>query len=358
MKKMNNSLIAILVTLSVGQLHAQHIKSEVTLSERYSAVRLANGYYQLSLPSGNYRIFEGNSPQGINYDQPILEAVGNVIISAKADERKFFSIVAGPGDTVVVSERLIALKGPSNFRDLGGIRTTTGKYTKWGAFYRSDELASIPDADFPYFERTGIKNVYDLRSQHEVNEKPDNLPASTKWTHFPIFEESGDSEEIKAMMQKVMSGDLTTAEAGSLLADVNYKFVADRLDRFKALIPLLMDGDDAVLFHCTAGKDRTGFTAALILAILGVDRETILQEYTMTNYYTIDKVQRTLTQGALSNYAQGNSGLLSLMTVDRKYLEAAFDEIDKQYGGIDNFIRDGLGVSDEKRKIYMERYTF
>lgn len=349
--------MAILAALSIGQLHAQSIKGEATLAERYSAVRLANGYYQLSLPAGNYRIFEGNSPREINYDQPILEAAGNVIISAKADERKFFSIVAAPGDTVVVSERLIALKGPSNFRDLGGIRTTNGKYTTWGAFYRSDALASVADTDFPYFESTGIKSVYDLRSQLEVNEKPDNLPASAKWIHFPIFEEGADSKEMKAIMQKVMSGNLTTAAAGELLAEVNHKFVADRLDRFKTLIPQLMDGDDAVLFHCTAGKDRTGFTAALILSILGVDRETILNEYTMTNYYTIDKVQRTLTQGILSNYAQDNRGLLSLMTVDRTYLEAAFDEIDKQYGGVDNFIRNGLGITDEKRKMYMERYT-
>ncbi|MFD1768730.1 tyrosine-protein phosphatase [Sphingobacterium suaedae] len=327
-----------------------------TLPETYRAERSQDGSYQLKLPNRPHQIFIGKTPTSIDYGNP-LKATGDTVIQGQAEARLYFAIVTDR-DTSIVSERKLPLSGTANFRDLGGIRTTTGRHVAWGNFFRADDLSALREQDFPYLENTGIRYVYDLRSSEEVSKKKDHLPSNMHWVHSPIFDENS-ALQTQAVMQQFADGTMTEEGARNLLTEANRDFATKNVGKFRSVVQQILENSQPSLFHCTAGKDRTGFTSALILSILGVDRETVIQEYLMTNYYTHEKLTRSMDQmiAGMGGKIQP-SVMVQLMRVDRRYLEAAFSAIDEQYGTMDHFIRDGLEISDEKRQQYIKKYTY
>lgn len=341
---------------NLSNLSAQMPLKERTLKEVHRAKRAENGAYQLILPEKKQKIFIGKSPLHIDFSHA-FHASGDTIFEASAAERLFFAVVADK-DTIIISERKLPLTGTSNFRDLGGISTATGRYVSWGKFYRADELSGLTKKDFPYLLSSGIEDVFDLRTDEEIAQKKDYLPETMNWIHYPIFEE-GNSLHMRAVMQQFEDGSFTKESAKQMLVTANREFAIKNTNRFSTLIKQMMDKNSPALFHCTAGKDRTGFTAALILSILGADRQTIINEYLMTNYYTHDKLTNDMGE-----IIKGFGGkikpevMIPLMTVDRSYIEAGLQEIDKNYGDMDNYIREGLQISDEERQYYIERYTY
>src|SRR5690606_1988206 len=223
--------------------------------------------------STSYRIYAGQNMQGnyfigktvetIDYSKPFSLAKDSIVAVEENERLSFASMLAG--DTILISERLIPLEGPSNFRDIGGVKTKDGKQVKWGQFYRADALGSIQEDEFPYIESLKISKVYDLRSDEEIATSKDNLPASIHWIHHPIF--NGDnSAQMNAVMQKIKSGDMTADDSRNLLITANKEFINSNLDAFKVLVRQLLDNEEPSLFHCTAGKDRTGLTSALLLS--------------------------------------------------------------------------------------------
>lgn len=342
--------------VNLSNLSAQLPKKERTLEETYQALRAKNGNYQLILPKKKQEIFTGNHPKEINFQSSIYTQ-GDTVIEASQQERLFFAIV-NKRDTTIISERKLPLTGTANFRDIGGIKTTTGRHIIWGKFFRADELSGLKEEDFPYLLNLGIKEVYDLRTNEEIGQKRDNLPSALNWVHYPIFEE-GDNLYMRAVMQQFNEESFTEEIAKEMLVIANREFVKNSTEKFAALIKQIMDKPEAALFHCTAGKDRTGFTAALILAILGADRQTIINEYLMTNYYTYDKLNNEMYKiiPMLGGKVKPEV-IIPLMTVDRSYIEAGLQEIDNIYGGIDAYIRNGLQISDELRQYYIQKYTY
>ncbi|SDQ60478.1 Protein tyrosine/serine phosphatase [Pseudomonas sp. UC 17F4] len=229
-----------------------------------------------------------------------------------------------------------------NFRDIAG---TTHAYStahdgtmRSGVFYRSNALTPSP-ADLATLNGLGIKAIYDLRTPDEIAATPDTLIEGARYRNIDIIGNNTSGADITRVSFT------SAADAIAMMQETNRAFVNDAGMRgqFTTLFNELAAGDGAALFHCTAGKDRTGWTAAVLLSIAGVDSATIMDNYLATNDYTAARVAATLAHmppGMAAIYAP-------LLAVDASYLQAGLDQVIAQYGSMDNYLKEGLGLSQE-----------
>lgn len=252
------------------------------------------------------------------------------------------------------SEREAARKLPfdnmHNFRDLGGYQTSDGRQVKWGWVYRCDKLSSLSDEDQNFIVRLGIKQVSDFRSDEERYESPHKLPATGDITVniLPITVEAAQIERITARLQEENA---TADDMAHLLVEANREMVERFTPVYREwLQSLLKESSYPQAFHCTAGKDRTGFGAAILLSILGVPYRTILQDYLATNAYTAARVDAIMHYVNEKTMHQVNKDVIrTLFTVQEQYLGEAFKAIDEEYGDLERYIETGLGVSESDR---------
>ena len=347
-------MLTAIAPLSRAQTFTRTLKEEVFINSNVNTIELNFA------KKGKYKVFEGTSPNTIDWNTSI-KVKNKKLVLARKSPRPFFGVITPSKDTLIVAERKLIIADLDNFRDLGGLKTTDGRYVNWGRFYRSDALNDLLNSEFSYLDYLQINKVFDLRSDMEISVAKDNLPPNIIYEHFPIFDDK-NSGMLQGIQEKMRLGVLTKAEAESLLIEANETFANHDAKKFNTLLHQIIV-DDAMpnIFHCTAGKDRTGYTAAMILAILKVDKQTILDEYEMTNFYTEDRIKKAM-QGSLKQ--PGIEGKITpeaigvLLSVNKKYLEAAFDIIDKKYGGIDAYIKNQLGFSEAQRQAIIEKYTY
>ncbi|MDC0885267.1 tyrosine-protein phosphatase [Gammaproteobacteria bacterium] len=239
--------------------------------------------------------------------------------------------------------RLLPMDGAHNIRELGGYKTTDGKSVKWGMLFRSDKLSDISEADQKYLQALGIKKIVDFRSEEEKIEDPDIIPTGISYVEMPISVDGAMRSKIEA----VLKGE-TDKEVESFLIDANREFVTNYTNVYENFLRGLIDEDAPTLFHCTAGKDRAGFAAAISLIALGVSREDVIEDYMKTNAFTEDRIEEILSQIKLMSLYQADAEILRpLIGVEQIYIETAFETAEEEYGSLENFIRDGLNISDE-----------
>ena len=239
------------------------------------------------------------------------------------------------------SQRRIALAGAVNFRDLGGYRTTDGRELKWGRLYRSDSLSELTADDLARLSVLGLRSICDLRHESERRAKPDRLPAgSTAELHQLGFY----PHRSETLFQKLAARTISAAEVEQFLRDAYGAFPISQAATYRAVLEVLI-GVDAIpaLIHCTSGKDRTGFGAAVILMALGVPRETIVVDYLLTNDYRRD-LSFMIGEG-VDPQVQA-----ALKQAHPSYIAAAFETIDREWGSSTAFIEDGLGFTPESRR--------
>ncbi len=254
-------------------------------------------------------------------------------------------------------------KKVKNFRDLGGIPTSDGKKIRYGMLYRSGHLCAILPSKAEYLrDKKGIRTVVDLRSPSELAEKQDVLADGVRYIHLPpLNDEQNPSINKKnrvAVLQNIMAKE---GGARRHLSDIYRLMITQKesLEAFSEWLRLLAERENAgVLWHCTQGKDRTGIAAAIILMALGVDRKEIMRDYMRTNR-SCAFINALIYLGVvLVTFSIHTANSLNLLLSSRKFfLEAAFDEIDCVYGGTEEFLHSGLGLSDEDiqrlRTIYL-----
>ena len=239
--------------------------------------------------------------------------------------------------------RLLPMDGAHNTRELGGYKTTDGKSIKWGMLYRSDKLSDISDTDQAYLQDLGIKKIIDFRSKEEKEEDPDIIPIGIDYIEMPISVDGAMRSKIEA----VLKGE-TNKDVKSFLIDANKEFVSNYTDVYEDFLRNLIDDDGPALFHCTAGKDRAGFAAAITLIALGVSKEDVINDYMKTNQFTKERIEEIIGQIELMTLYQTDAEILRpLLGVEREYIETAFQTAEEKYGSLENFIRDGLNISDE-----------
>lgn len=253
-------------------------------------------------------------------------------------------------------QRLLPLQGGRNFRDLGGYRTTDGRTVKWGMLFRSGAMSGLTPADYKYLERRGIRVVCDFRDNGERTSEPSHWPAA----HAPKVL-SDDYHMDMAMT--LPAGDMahwTPEQARKAMAQSYPRILASFNGQFRRMFGELLAHRVPLAFNCTAGKDRTGIAAALVLTALGVPRETVVEDYLLTNRYL---------DGAKMMHANANNPsmaaiarmppdvLRAMMIADRSYIEAALHVLDQHPGGTEGYLRDEMGLSKADLMRLRSMYT-
>ncbi|CAH0991806.1 hypothetical protein SIN8267_01921 [Sinobacterium norvegicum] len=245
--------------------------------------------------------------------------------------------------------RRLPLQEASNFRDLGGYQTTDGREVQWGKLYRSDSLGQLTDEDLHYLQRLHLQQIVDFRSDIERQAEPDRVPDGTKLVIRKITVEGTD---IHAMQAQITDGTFGDNDFAAMLVDANKAFVNKFTPEFKGFIHSLTNADNLpMVFHCTAGKDRTGFAAAMALIAVGVPEATVKKDFLLTNQYTEDVINSRIWMIRIASLFRTSADQVRpLLGVEAQYLQAAFDTINQQYGSMDNYLVKGLGVTPEVRQ--------
>jgi protein-tyrosine phosphatase len=236
------------------------------------------------------RVYAGRAADQIDRSHPLAELydANQVIISAEQVAarigdcpRPYFEVVFADGRTLTVAERVLPLEGGVNFRDIGGYRTADGRHTRWGLVFRSGGLNTLTIEDLNYLHAIGLRLVCDLRTNAEANKYHDKLPdANVTYWHHPVFTDEESAGGVRAFLFNMTRLDAMVAESyRKHMIDHKARHFGEILRRFAEPSAL------PALFHCTAGKDRTGVTAMLLLGVLGVPDETIIADYSLSNRY-------------------------------------------------------------------------
>ena len=248
--------------------------------------------------------------------------------------------------------RLLPMDGAHNTRELGGYKTADGLSVKWGMLFRSDKLSDISKTDQAYLQNLGIKKIIDFRSKEEKAEDPDIIPKGISYIEMPISVDGAMRSKIEA----VLKGE-TNKEVKSFLIDANKEFVSDYVEVYENFLRGLIDDEGPILFHCTAGKDRAGFAAAITLIALGVSKEDVIKDYMKTNQFTKKRIEEIIKQIELMTLYQTDAEILRpLLGVEREYIETAFHTAEEEYGSLENFIKNGLNMSDEDIKKLRNKF--
>ncbi|MBW8486648.1 tyrosine-protein phosphatase [Actinomadura parmotrematis] len=241
----------------------------------------------------------------------------------------------------------IRLDGAENVRDLGGLPVAGGTVAP-GRLLRADALDKLTGADLSAL--APVRTVVDFRTPHEITTNgADRLPEGARYVDLPVgggslelfYEVIGSGDH--ARQQEVFGGG-RTAEA---LIRINRDFVAEPGERaqFAAALRLVADaGSLPLLFHCTAGKDRTGWMAAIVLTALGASPDTIMADYLRSNDYHRESYAKLLGHLGESGLMKDPELLRPLLEQRPEYLEAAFDEVTARFGTFDAYLADGLAA--------------
>ena len=230
-------------------------------------------------------VYHGTSYETIDRTQPIgISDDYSFVWEGPKDEQHFFELVSASGAAVVVAERLIHFRGTDNTRDLGGFRTRDGRTVRWGKLYRSGDLSGLKKSDFDYFRQIGIREVIDFRVPEDLERKPDHLPTTDSLitSQFSIYGNDLSRKENRKLLQCSKPNNFNAEE---ILLDYNRQYVTQHTDEFAQTFEELLQQEQPLLYHCSAGKDRTGLMSALLLLVLEVPRETMMRDFMASNYY-------------------------------------------------------------------------
>ncbi|WP_020522672.1 tyrosine-protein phosphatase [Catelliglobosispora koreensis] len=248
--------------------------------------------------------------------------------------------------------RDLGLAGLPNARDLGGYRTVDGREVRQGVLFRADAPVRATEDDLKSLAALNCMQVIDLRGAQEIE-----MFGMVTWgvprEHLPV---SDAAQEIVGLIRE---SSVHAAEAERLMISMYRGFVSQEPARAQFAIALhRITTNSPLLFHCTAGKDRTGWLSAIVLTALGVDRETVMADYLLTNErFTTGRgaVGRGHLLKALSELVADVNDVLPVLDARPAYLQAAFDEVDACYGTFEDFLKQGLNTDvDRMREVLLK----
>ncbi len=340
-----------------GLLSAPEVKPNADLQFE----RQPSGDYLLTVNSaGQQPIYLGTRTSNIDWSEPYGQRQGKktFIKNPGPADRYFLGMLASNGDTLIVSDKRLPLSGSNNFRDIGGIPTRDGRFVRWGQIYRSDRLSALTKEDQAYLASLGLKTVIDFRSEAEIAKDPDRLPEGAEYLQAPII---FDVEDTTQLRERIIGGEISVDEASDILVEGNRLFATDMASRFQPFIDCVLENKGPLVYHCTSGKDRTGFATMLMLSALNVGRDTIVEDYLLSNYYRYEMNSKRLNKLRYAGIVKPRldlGTLAPLMIVDRRYINAAYDAIEEKYGDVNAFLEAEYGLTPEKRAELIDLYTY
>jgi protein-tyrosine phosphatase len=246
------------------------------------------------------------------------------------------------------AHRLLNFEGIPNFRDLGGYPAEDGREVKWGVLYRAATLAESSNGDLQGLQQLNLKTLIDFRSAVEKEEEPNHLPepAGFDVVEIPTLDD-GNEAMVKEITERIESGDFDGFDPNGLMLEANRQFASTFTPQYRQFMQTVLQADgEPVAWHCTAGKDRTGFASAILLRILGVPQDVIMQDYMASRENALEARESQLMLLRLLKGDEAADKLSVMLGVEEAWLQAAFEQIDATWGGFDNYVRDGLQLTD------------
>ncbi len=254
------------------------------------------------------------------------------------------------------AHRLLNFRAISNFRDLGGYPTADGRQVKWGALYRGASLSDSTPADLEGLARLRLSVLVDFRSQAEKAEEPNRLPdpPGFRLVEIPTLDE-GNKALVGEIMTRIESGDFDDFDPHASMITANRQFASEFTPQFREFLHTVVQADGKpVAWHCSAGKDRTGFAAAILLRLLGVPDEVVMSDYLASKQQALDARRGQLLLLRVFKGEQAADKLSVMMGVEESWLRAAFDEIDNTWGDFDTYVTQGLQLdADDVARLRM-----
>ncbi|MFC6171405.1 tyrosine-protein phosphatase [Loigolactobacillus jiayinensis] len=258
--------------------------------------------------------------------------------------------------------RILPLEQGYNFRELGGYKTNTGQQTKWHKIIRAAQLSELSKHDLAWLNNYGLQTIIDFRSPEEKAAAPDHVPANSRYQFLPVF--AVDETKNSIAPQELLNDLRRDPDGHKQMLQVYQNLIRDThaQQTYRQFFAYLLANDTpehSSLFHCTAGKDRTGIGAALFLGALGVPLPQITADYLLT--------QKASVQAFTANMAQVEAypgitpeqvaGVRDLMSAYPEYLNAAWTTITELAGSLSNYLRTYLQLSQtdltDLKRIYL-----
>jgi protein-tyrosine phosphatase len=293
--------------------------------------------------SGPWRVYASLDPTRFDQSQPLLEGegVGYFPLPVTAEARRYFLFYRGESAEVLADE-LLPMHGGYNFRDLGGIAVADGRVTAWDKLIRSDALHHLEEEDVRYLESLPLRAVVDFRTTDATERSPDRLPPSVrKHVLLPLSPGSMSPDD--------RDKDHDPSIWSAFMMDVNRQLVLHEecIDTYRQFFAELRQPENQpLLFHCAAGKDRTGLAAAYILFSLGASIETVMDNYLASNIYL---------RGKYDHLLEKKPQLAPLFSVREAYLRSAIEAMRQRSGSVEAYLTDVLKVDlAEMRELFLQ----
>jgi protein-tyrosine phosphatase len=235
------------------------------------------------------------------------------------------------------------LVGASNFRDLGGYPGQDGRNVRWRQIFRSNHLGHLTESDIGVLRGLGLKHAFDFRGTEE------RVAATCAIADIAVHSLPIEPTVVAALRARfATSKSLSPTDGLEVMRESYRNYVQQNTQRFRSLFAHLLEAPAPLVIHCTAGKDRTGFACALILHALGVGEDVIAEDYLLTNrYYRRDP-------SSSNDLPEDVRQVLG--SVDASFLTAAFDAIRAEYGDLQSYFTDGLGLGSAERVRLQAHY--
>jgi protein-tyrosine phosphatase len=268
--------------------------------------------------------------------------------------RHFFRISDQFGTEVLVGERRLAMEGTPNFRDFGGYQTESGLSVKWGHLFRSGQLSNLSQADLETLSSLNLHLVCDFRREEEQQAELSRLPPENtpRIVSLPIVPGSNsrffeESQEFAGNRQAMFD----------FMLEINRDFAEAQTETYGRMFAEILEVEDArFLVHCAAGKDRTGFAAALILRALGVPREAVLHDYMLTaRFFEPSREVERLKEKYDMQHMPVDS-VLPMLEVHEQYLVSGLGIIEENFPSIEVYLEEALGVGKAELAELRARY--
>jgi protein-tyrosine phosphatase len=285
----------------------------------------------------------GSTADHLDHEHEVTVAAGRTEVRVgprRGARRRFVSVsphLGGPA--VVAADRRVPFERVTNFRDLGGYRTRSGQRVGWGLVFRADSLHGLSPRDLTLYRELGLRAVYDLRGELERQDRPNPVPS----TALPIVGRPV-GEPAPTPLPDALSG----VDGERILRDLYVGLIEHAALQIGELFTGLI-GDDGLpaVFHCHAGKDRTGIVAALLLEALGVERDVVLDDYELTARYRLRTQQESTFQRLVAS-GMSPEAAAGVLKTPRWAMAHALDDLDARYGGVVGYLTGAAGMRDDE----------
>jgi protein-tyrosine phosphatase len=252
-------------------------------------------------------------------------------------------------------ERVLPLESVQNFRDLGGYATADGRRVRWRRLFRSGTMSPLSAADTDRLHALEIKAICDLRTNAERERHPTLWCEGTK-TALWHRDHERSSGVIASLLNRAA---LTESDTRAIIEEAYRTMAFEQAPSYRALFLMIAAGQVPLVFNCSAGKDRTGIIAALILSLIGVPRQAVLEDYLLSNA-NVARLRTHLESDPRYGpfIMSAGDAALPLLRAEASYLAVMFDSIEQRHGSVEGYLRNALELPKETlpaiRKVLLD----